>query len=764
MAQLSLSYLGNAIGGPLGGFVGNLLGGWIDQRLFGRGGAQEGPRLDDLRVTASTYGRPIPLSWGPENRIGGNIIWSSGLIETAKRRRVGGKGGPSTSITEYSYRVSLAIALSGRGIRRVRRIWANGEAIFDAGASTAMVFSKADGTHDVFDTLRVYPGDFDQLPDPTVESYVGAADAPAYRGTAYVVIADLQLADFGNRVPNLEFLVEADEAISVGGVLLDICERAGLNPMEVGTSGLTAPVRGYTVASGNTCHQAIEPLSLVYDFDAAEVWGGLRFQRRALGPSGSILLEDLAGHEIPNARPEPIRWTRDAETELPYEATVSYHDPDRDYQVSSQSARRITGTAQSSLSAEIAIVMDAALARAAADRLLWESWTSRAHAQTTLTDRWLALEAGRSYVIESPLGPERLRLERSTRGANGVIEAMLRRDRIEVYRSDAVGAPAPVPANPVRLTGPSILQLADCPILQDEDDDAGFYWFVTGTGPGWRGADVQRSSDAGSTWGLMGSSGAAAIMGTLTTSLQPGPTDVFHQEGEFTVQLDNADEQLDSVGELELLNGANACWIGTATGADGEVLQFRDVEVLGAGLYRVSVLLRGRVGTERITPHGAGRRFVLLEGFSLNRSSFGAADWNHERLYRAVSLLQAETSADVQAFTNTGRGRQPLSPVHVRGARDESNNLTVSWKRRSRIRQPGLGNGPLALGENAPAYEVDIIVSGNAVRTIAGSSESVSYSAAEQSADGITPGNPVTVDVYQISDSRGRGIPRRAII
>jgi len=45
------------------------------------------------------------------------------------------------------------------------------------------------------------------LPDPKIEAVEGAGLAPAYRGTAYVVFENLQVADYGNRVPQFTFEV-----------------------------------------------------------------------------------------------------------------------------------------------------------------------------------------------------------------------------------------------------------------------------------------------------------------------------------------------------------------------------------------------------------------------------------------------------------------------------------------------------------------------------------------------------------------------------
>ena len=76
-------------------------------------------------------------------------------------------------------------------IARVGRVWADGVEV-------------ARGRPDRCGSI---PGGEDQLPDPKIEAVEGAGMAPAYRGIAYVVIEDLALAPFGNRVPQFTFEV-----------------------------------------------------------------------------------------------------------------------------------------------------------------------------------------------------------------------------------------------------------------------------------------------------------------------------------------------------------------------------------------------------------------------------------------------------------------------------------------------------------------------------------------------------------------------------
>jgi hypothetical protein len=154
----------------------------------------------------------------------------------------------------------------------------------------------------------------------------------------------------------------------------------------------------------------------------------------------------------------------------------------------------------------------------------------------------------------------------------------------------------------------------------------------------------------------------------------------------------------------------------------------------------------------------------LLRTTTLGRTEFGPADWYYSRLFKPVSLLTNEVDTTAQAFTNNGVGKMPKSPVHIAGARDGSNNLTVTWVRRTRLQVPGLGLGPVPLGELSEAYSIDIYSGATVVRTIAATTPTATYTAAEQTADGLSPGAPVALRVYQLSDVRGRGVPGIATV
>ena len=184
----------------VGRAVGATLGRVVDQRLLGQGGqAVETGKVDRFRLTDAGEGAPIPQLYG-RMRLGGHVIWASDFRESVTTSG-GGKGGrPTPKTTEYSYSVSMAVALCEGEITSVGRIWADGEEVAPDDLN-----------------MRVYTGSADQLPDPLMEAIEGRDRVPAYRGTAYVVFEDLELGPFGNRVPQLSFEVIRPEQTGAPG-------------------------------------------------------------------------------------------------------------------------------------------------------------------------------------------------------------------------------------------------------------------------------------------------------------------------------------------------------------------------------------------------------------------------------------------------------------------------------------------------------------------------------------------------------------------
>jgi GTA TIM-barrel-like domain/Putative phage tail protein len=149
----------------------------------------DGPRLKEAQITSSTEGVSIPRLYG-RMRLGGNLIWASRFRETktVTQQASGGKGsGPSTTNTTYTYSCSFAVAFGegGNGVQ-LGRVWADGK---------LLDLSK--------NTVRFYKGSQTQAVDSFMQTIEGTGNVPAYRGITYLMFENLQIENFGNRIPQI---------------------------------------------------------------------------------------------------------------------------------------------------------------------------------------------------------------------------------------------------------------------------------------------------------------------------------------------------------------------------------------------------------------------------------------------------------------------------------------------------------------------------------------------------------------------------------
>lgn len=269
MASLVLGAVGAAAGyamGPLtflgmsstslGWSIGSTLGSLLFDKQKGQNITQEGPRLSDLKAMSSTYGNPIPIVYG-SMRVSGNVIWSTDILETRHAStqssgggggKGGGGGGSKVTTVTYTYSQSFAVAIGEGPITGVRKIWANGKLIYNLSDSASLATIAASTA--AVSGIRIYTGSESQTADSLIQAHVGAANAPAYRGTAYVVFSNLQLADYSNRMPNVEF--EVVVAGSVAEMATTECTLPSVRDWQAtafGNGFFLALNFGYTVSS-----------------------------------------------------------------------------------------------------------------------------------------------------------------------------------------------------------------------------------------------------------------------------------------------------------------------------------------------------------------------------------------------------------------------------------------------------------------------------------------------------------------------------------
>jgi hypothetical protein len=143
-------------GAAVGWAIGALIGG-----LLIRKDPENGPRLENLKVQSSEYGRVIPIVYGQIGLMG-NVIWAGPLI--TRSHEEGGKGGGGTTV--YEYFADFAVSFC-EGEHIITRMWAGAEKrlIYDVNSTPRQTSGGW--------SVTFYPGSETQLPDPLMESYFG---------------------------------------------------------------------------------------------------------------------------------------------------------------------------------------------------------------------------------------------------------------------------------------------------------------------------------------------------------------------------------------------------------------------------------------------------------------------------------------------------------------------------------------------------------------------------------------------------------------
>jgi hypothetical protein len=211
-----------------------------------------------------------------------------------------------------------------------------------------------------------------------------------------------------------------------------------------------------------------------------------------------------------------------------------------------------------------------------------------------------------------------------------------------------------------------------------------------------------------------------------------------------------------------VLSGANALAVRSADG--WEIVQFRQADLVGGAVWRLSGLLRGQQGTEGAAAAGAdaGALVVMLER-GMARAEVDAAERNLPRLWRAVPLGAPPGGAGTTqtSFTWINRQAAPWRPAHLR-ATSEAEGLRLTWLPRVRLGGDGWAGEPVEVDPRR--FRVRVL-DGTAVRRVweVEGLEAV-YGAAEAATDFPGGLQSAKVAVAQWGDGFGWGAEAEAAL
>ena len=636
-------------------------------------------------------------------------------------------------------------------------------------------FSKAQAGN-----VRFYYGTRTQLADPTIVEVegpvVGAANVVAFRNIAYMFIEDLELTDFGNLVPNFQFVVEPDEDDSLAACITEACLDAGLSVAEIDVSAIptTQKLGGSILRGVQPVRTALQPWMLAYHLTSQQRGGVIK-----LLPRTATALVPLTGKTVAfspgSESPRPARVSEVGDQQVQQYTQLKYVNPDNKWQSGMVKAAGsvVLSANVATLDSEMTLTKDEAqrlvntifeLGRISARRSIIFDLPPSYLARVNESDRSSHQIFGQDWEFV---------ITRMEEGENGVIACEGIEEDLEAFTQTAVaegtlGLVVSGGGDTARNSqaAPALIPLLlDLPPLVDEHVDVpGFYVGAAAgiTGVPWRGFALFESWNPDADYDKVGEFDVRATLGRVL-AIPLGWPSVDHRLVDYAsriqVELTNPADTLSSVPEEDMLRGRNRFLIGQEiVGVATWTLLSLDAYT-GLRTYEGSVLSRGIKDTfELMNSHVLNERFVRLDrGIYFVRHA--ASRINEERYYKAVAGGGFVAEADPELFAPVGATVMPFRPVYISGRRNGSNDLIVTWDRQARRTIQVLEQAapidqelerykfrvlPGIASETALRETIVLIADGSSARTW-------TYTASNQLLDGITPGNPVHLEIVQMS-------------
>jgi hypothetical protein len=533
---------------------------------------------------------------------------------------------------------------------------------------------------------------------------------------------------------------------TAGKLINAILADHGLPAADV--DGADGTVHGYVIDEPGSARSALEPLTELFGLAALETPDGLVFRGEARAASPVEITEMVS-----DGREPVIETVRTPDHQLPSEAVLSFRDPLVEYQAISVRQTRTGAPGSRQHAIGFPGSLEAGQGKALVGDWLRRVWNEREQVTFAVTQPNEDIVPGALMRL-----PDRDDDWLVTGIEDGLVRKVSARQIVRaapsVWQSANPGAVSVVQM----VVGQPLALFLDLPM---------------GAGPGtpeeqFRIAAWQKPWKSQAVFASPEDTGFVqrttirqpADVGVLTEALPPGIVGRMDHSADITVELYGG--ELSSISRAQLLNGANAVAIRSATGA-WEIVQFETAEEMTADVWRLGGLLRGQLGTDDATAAGAeaGAYLVVLDD-AVQAAGLLAGEAGLELNWRVGPAGSDLSGANLSDHSEIGgvRALLPLSPVHLRAAKGVAGDVTLSWVRRGRTDADNWTASDIPLGEEREEYQVQVAHAGGAVvRTETVLAPGFLYGSAAIAADFGAPPDEIDVTVRQLSLAAGWGLP-----
>lgn len=510
-------------------------------------------------------------------------------------------------------------------------------------------------------------------------------------------------------------------------------------------------VSGHVISSSLSVRHVLQPLIEAFCIDVREGPAGLEFVSRLTSGATPVEIDAVADPEEGPLFEE----IRGEVHEFANEAIVLSADPLADYAPATARSRRLEGEPVRQRDLQLNLAVEPGIARATADRWLQDHRLQRRQLRFSLPPQSARLQPGETFRFSMENAPQsRFRITRLEDGATRRVEAVAHASGLGAQAFEAFANRADNDAN--APFAPELV-LLDLPVLSGTDETR---WARAGAlSTPWRQM-VLSSSVETEGYAARTTLTAPARIGVLAEALPSG-----NSEGRFdrsaSIVVDLAFGGLSSVSRPAVLNGSNAVAVQSMSGV-WEIIQFEDAEEVVAGRWVLSSLLRGQGGTDDAmragAPHGAA---LVVLGSAVVPLNLTLEEAGRELNWIAEASGGAVGDAVATSFAGGERALTPLSPVHLRAARQQG-GIALSWIRRGRLPADSWTAAEIANDEGFERYRIEILDGGSIVRTVETTAPDWFYAAADELADFGMAQSSLTFRVAQAGKHVPWGVGRTA--
>lgn len=804
IAVVAGAYLG-AGGAVAGAFSWGAFGLGLLPLAFNEFGGAQGQRIDTPAVARSEYGVPLPRGWGRHYTVG-NTVWS--IPHNRRDQQHGSFGSPKVIETTF---YGNWLTLHGVGARpgktmRLNRMWAlQGETQvllhnWNDGITQEGYFVEYDedtgvgvgywGGDAAAGTIRIYTGTDNQPVLPEIEAANGVGQTQAWVNRRGILMLNFPLQEFGNNHPPIrcEWIESTTSVGDLAGQIAACVENDDSSfsaATDCDYSALDADTfDGFIIDQRREAENEFEQIRRVFACHFADLNGKITAVKLGGDPVATLVAADDLGYRDLGAEPVPI-VDRDIQNKstLPDQIDFAFLDKDRDGKVNTQPGQRLTVQTGNKTELTTQFLMRSNQARNVIETILAQSWTMREPLGLAASWRRLWLAPGDVVTVVRDGVGEDVLLSNVLIRLWGPLDLQAQLYNKFIYTQEWIGQTAPLDASTGPPTAaPLYVKFESVALDPSHTEHPGFY--IVASQPydtSWVDYRFMETSLIATLMGALQANSVPRLSrGTIGTAVDVLPDwsggSSFLQEG-VTVRVDLDYGALVSVDEADMVAGANTLvWGSEANG--WEALAFTEAEAISgaaAGKQRYSIsgsLWRGKRGSEAfIGTHAVGDKVVLINE-AVERINISPEYLNVPKEYaiRYSTSIETKSSLATMSHTTVGTSMEPLSVVDIEteSVRDTgTNDVTIAWLKRSRLSESYwlTGQDPTNAPYDLDQFEIDIMDGATVVDTITGiTGTSYEYSAAAQTAAGLTPGDPLTVRVYQMSSMVGRGFVAEATI